>query len=111
MLLQLQISREQTPNSTMEAVVQLARETPAQITQPAEKNLDDYGWLPCRLSIDIPIVNFTVADLLRLNLNSIVETACAATRDVPLRVNGVLVARAEFEVIEERLAVRLTELA
>lgn len=98
-------------HTAMDAAVQLAQEVPAKTTQTPGKSLDDYGWLPCRLSIEIPIAKFTVGDLLRLSTNSIVETACAATRDVPLRVNGVLVAWAEFEVIEERLAARLTELA
>jgi len=46
-----------------------------------------------------------------LRKESIVETACPSTGDIPFRVNGLLVGWAEFEVIGNRLAVRITELA
>ena len=52
-----------------------------------------------------------LGDLLRLNKGSIVETACPYTSDVPLRANGLLIGWTEFEVIGNRLAVRITELA
>jgi flagellar motor switch/type III secretory pathway protein FliN len=99
----------------MDAAVQTAKEAqsepvglaPAASTDLAEK----FGWLPCQLSLEIPIVNFTVGDLLRLQKDSIVETACLSTSDIPLRANGLLIAWAEFEVIGNRLALRITELA
>jgi flagellar motor switch/type III secretory pathway protein FliN len=68
-------------------------------------------WLPCTLALDIPVVNFTVGDLLTLTSGSIVETACHQSSDLPLRVNGQLVGWTEFEVVGERLAVRLTDLS
>ena len=78
-----------------------------EIKNPAEL----FGWLPCQLSLEAQVVKFTVGDLLRLSKGSIVETDCPATRDVPLRANGLLIAWTEFEVIGNRLAVRMTELA
>jgi len=54
-------------------------------------------------------VHFTIADLLALKQGSIVETACRHTSDVPLRVNHLLIAWTEFEVVGDRLAVRITE--
>ncbi len=68
-------------------------------------------WLPCTLALDLPIVNFTVADLLSLVRGTIVETAYHQSSDLPLRVNGQLVGWTEFEVVGERLAVRLTDLS
>jgi flagellar motor switch/type III secretory pathway protein FliN len=68
-------------------------------------------WLPCTLALDLPVVNFTVADLLSLAKGSIVETAYHQSSDLPLRVNGQLVGWTEFEVVGERLAVRLTDLS
>jgi flagellar motor switch/type III secretory pathway protein FliN len=68
-------------------------------------------WLPCTLALDIPVVRFTVGDLLRLTNGSIVETAFHQSSDLPLRVNGQLVGWTEFEVVGERLAVRLTDLS
>jgi hypothetical protein len=40
-----------------------------------------------------------------------VETACNQTSDVPLRVNRLLIGWTEFEVIGDRLAVRITDQA
>jgi flagellar motor switch/type III secretory pathway protein FliN len=68
-------------------------------------------WLPCTLALDLPVVNFTVGDLLSLANGSIVETAYHQSSDLPLRVNGQLVGWTEFEVVGERLAVRLTDLS
>jgi flagellar motor switch/type III secretory pathway protein FliN len=99
----------------MDAAVQLAKEAqsePVAVAPGAPADLTEkFGWLPCQLSLEIPIVNFTVGDLLRLQKDSIVETACLSTSDIPLRANGLLVAWAEFEVIGNRLALRITELA
>jgi flagellar motor switch/type III secretory pathway protein FliN len=68
-------------------------------------------WLPCSLAVDIPVLRFTVGDLLKLSSGSIVETAYHQSSDLPLRVNGQLVGWTEFEVVGERLAVRLTDLS
>ena len=73
--------------------------------------LDSIPWLPCTLSLELPVVRFTIGDLLTLAKGSIVETACHHTSDVPLRVNQLLIGWTEFEVIEDRLAVRITEQA
>lgn len=68
-------------------------------------------WLPCTLAVDLPVINFTVGDLLNLTIGEIVETAYHQSSDLPLRVNGQLVGWTEFEVVGERLAVRLTDLS
>jgi flagellar motor switch protein FliN/FliY len=68
-------------------------------------------WLPCTLALDLPVVKFSVGDLLSLAKGSIVETAYHQSSDLPLRVNGQLVGWTEFEVVGERLAVRLTDLS
>jgi flagellar motor switch/type III secretory pathway protein FliN len=73
--------------------------------------LDTMPWLPCTLSLEVPVVRFTIGDLLALKKGSIVETACHHTSDVPLRVNQLLIGWTEFDVIGDRLAVRITEQA
>jgi len=67
-------------------------------------------WLPCTLALEIPVTGFTVASLLRLSPGTLVETACHQSADIPLQVNGVLMARTEFEVVGDRLAARITDL-
>lgn len=96
----------------MSAVVQsLTAEPPKSL--PAESTstdpLDSMAWLPCTLTIDVPVVRFTIADLLGLKVGTIVETSCHYTSDLPLRVNQLLIGWTEFEVAGDRLAVRITE--
>ncbi len=67
--------------------------------------------LPCLLTIEISVPGFTVADLVHLERGRIIATRWTVGQDVPLRVNGELIAWSEFEVVQNRLAVRLTELA
>jgi len=67
-------------------------------------------WLPCTLTLDLTAPNFTVGELLRLRVGSVVETGWPYVSDVPLSVNGKRVGWAKFEVIGERLAARITEL-
>jgi len=67
--------------------------------------------LPCLLSVDVPLKNFTVRELLRLDAGSIVESKNANGADLPVFVNARLIGWAEFEVVGQRLAIRLTELA
>jgi flagellar motor switch/type III secretory pathway protein FliN len=73
--------------------------------------LDTVPWLPCTLTLEVPVVRFSVSDLLALTMGSIVETGCHHTSDVPLRVNNLLIGWTEFEVVGDRLAVRITDLA
>jgi flagellar motor switch/type III secretory pathway protein FliN len=100
----------------MSTVAQNIAPRPVEISPPeTPKNetdrLDRMPWLPCTLSVDVPVVRFTIGDLLRLTEGSIVETACHQTSDVPLRVNHLLIGWTEFEVIDDRLAVRITDQA
>ncbi|HEY0759296.1 MAG TPA: FliM/FliN family flagellar motor C-terminal domain-containing protein [Acidisarcina sp.] len=78
---------------------------------PENDPVDRLPWLPCTLTLDLPVVHFTISDLLQLTVGAVVETACRQTSDVPLRVNGRLMGWTEFEVLGENLAVRLTDLA
>lgn len=67
--------------------------------------------LPCQLSVELSVPGFTVADFLKLRIGSVLETSARISHDVPLRINGTLIAKAEFDGGRTRLAVRVTELA
>jgi flagellar motor switch/type III secretory pathway protein FliN len=67
-------------------------------------------WLPCTLALEVPVVGFTVGSLLKLVRGSLVQTSCHQSMDIPLQVNGILMAWTEFEVVGERLAARITDL-
>ena len=76
----------------------------------SEEQWADAAVLPCMLSVDVPLSNFTVRDLLQLEKGSIVESKNVNGADVPVVVNSKLIGWAEFEVVGQRLAIRLTEL-
>jgi len=67
--------------------------------------------VPCALTVEIPVPGFTVGDLVRLARGRVIATRWTVGQDVPLRINGGLVAWCEFEVVHGHLAIRLTELA
>lgn len=79
---------------------------------PKENDLlDSMPWLPCTVTVDLPVVRFTIGELLALKEGSIVETSCHQTSDLPLRVNNLLIGWSEFHVTGEHLAVRITQQA
>ena len=86
----------------------IAPAAPEENTNPADR-LDGMPWLPCTLTVEVPVARFTIADLLGMKEGTIVETSCHCTSDVPLRVNRLLIGWTEFEVVGDRLAVRITE--
>ncbi len=75
------------------------------------KNWSAFQLLPCQLSLEIPIPGFTIAALLRLSPNDVINTHWLQGSDVPLHVNGKLIGWTEFEVIDDHLAARLTQIA
>jgi len=86
--------------------------TTLSVPTPSEQDpLDLMPWLPFNLSLELPVARFTIGDLLTLAKGSIVETACHHTSDVPLRVNHILIGWTEFEVIGDKIAVRITDQA
>ena len=66
--------------------------------------------LPCRLSVEVPIPQFTVRKLLELAPGVILDTHYEEGSHVPVLVNGEMIGWGEFDVVDETLAVRLTEL-
>jgi flagellar motor switch/type III secretory pathway protein FliN len=99
-------------NSVLPATQDKSMHGPAYVEKHLERDPSELlYWLPCTLVLEIPVVKFTVGDLLGLTTGSIVETAYHQSSDLPLRVNGQLVGWTEFEVVGERLAVRLTDLS
>ena len=73
--------------------------------------LDTMPWLPCKISLEIPVAGFTISGLFNLEKGSIIETAYHHSSDIPIRVNQLLLGWTEFDVIGDRLAVRITDLA
>lgn len=65
---------------------------------------------PLLLEVRLPIRNLRVKDILALEKGRIYETTWPADEDIPAGCGGVQLVWTEFEVIEKRLAVRVTRL-
>jgi flagellar motor switch/type III secretory pathway protein FliN len=67
--------------------------------------------LPVELGVMIPVREFRVRQLLALTPGQVIETQWGHGDDLPLAAGDVQLAWSEFEVVETRLAVRVTRLA
>ena len=83
----------------------------APVADPLAEKWGRVEALPCLLTVEISVPGFTVADLVQLEPERIIASRWTVGQDVPLRVNGELIAWSEFEIVNNHVAVRLTELA
>lgn len=66
--------------------------------------------LPMQLNATIPIPGFRVQDLLALENGLVLESGWPQADDVPVWCGGAQLVWTEFEVIDHKLAVRVTRL-
>jgi len=69
------------------------------------------AYLPVELDVAIPVRGFMVRNLLALEAGQVIETQWAHGEDMPLAAGDTQLAWSEFEVVESKLAVRITRLA
>ena len=67
--------------------------------------------LAVELDVAIPLREFRVRNLLALEPGQVIRTYWHQGEDLPLAARGAQLAWSEFEVIDSRLAVRVTRLA
>ncbi len=67
--------------------------------------------LPLQLDLRVPVPSFRVQSLLSLEKGQIVETIWPHTEDLPLWAGDVQLVWTEFEVVDQKLGVRVTRLA
>jgi flagellar motor switch/type III secretory pathway protein FliN len=79
-------------------------------TSPSEEKWRQLSWLPCDITLDLPVARFRVRDLLQLRAGTVVETCYSRGAEIPLRANGQLIGWAEFEPVADHIGVRVTEL-
>jgi flagellar motor switch protein FliN/FliY len=88
------------------------RENEADEALPESSEADArLGRLPMQVDVMVRIRSFRVQDLLAMQKGTVVETVHEHTQDVPVRCGGALLLWSEFEVLDQRLAVRVTRLA
>ena len=67
--------------------------------------------LPLQLDVTVPIPSFRIENLLALEKGSVLESCWSHGEDVPVWCGGVQLAWTEFEVVDQKLAVRVTRIS
>jgi flagellar motor switch protein FliM len=58
----------------------------------------------------VPLSRFKIRDLLGMKVGQVFESLSPATEDVPVKAGQVQLGWSEFEVLEQKMALRLTRL-
>jgi flagellar motor switch/type III secretory pathway protein FliN len=100
--------REERPESAL-----LAHDTDRPPTPPSFMSGQNQGIaaLPLQLDVSVPIPEFRVLDLLSLTKGTVLESNWPPDEDVPVWCGGAQLLWAEFEVIDDILAVRVTRVS
>ena len=93
----------------------MAETATARQPESSESSLTAADWtrvhdLACLLTVDLALPGVKVRDLMRIEHDTVIDSHWHLSADMPLRVNGELIAWGEFEVVGDHLAVRITEL-
>jgi flagellar motor switch protein FliN/FliY len=86
------------------AMAAIAEHEPLRLSPPLER-------LPVGLVVAVPVREFRVRHLLAMTPGALIETQWGHGEDLPLTSGDVQLAWSEFEVVDTRLAVRVTRLA
>jgi flagellar motor switch protein FliN len=70
-----------------------------------------FAQIPIEVDVAVPIRKFRVRNLLALTTGQVIGTEWLEGEDLPLGARGAQLAWTEFEVIDQKLAVRITRLA
>jgi flagellar motor switch protein FliN/FliY len=89
---------------TGSAMAAVAEHIALRLSAPLER-------LPVGLVVSVPVREFRVRHLLAMTPGALIETQWGHGEDLPLTSGDVQLAWSEFEVVDTRLAVRVTRLA
>ena len=66
--------------------------------------------VPLEITVELGACRMTLAEVLTLGPNSVIELNKANGAPLDIKINGVLVARGEAVVVQDRFGVRLTQI-
>jgi flagellar motor switch protein FliN/FliY len=86
-------------------------EGPSGISKKTELNMDSLLDISVEISVEIGRTKMAIGQLLSLSKGSIIELNKIAGESVDILVNGKLLGKGEIVVVNERLGVRIVEIA
>ena len=93
----------------MESAVTRVAEAPLELAKEVDA-WREISRIPCTLNVALAVPCMKVRDLLALDVGSIVDSFKPVGSSLPVHVNGIVIALAEFDVVGARLAVLINEL-
>jgi flagellar motor switch/type III secretory pathway protein FliN len=101
----------ESPAAPVPSTALLAPGENAAVEFPDQRRYARVERLPMRLDVLMKVRSFRVQDLLAMQKGTVVETVHGHSQDVPLACGSALLVWGEFEVVEQKLGVRITHLA
>ena len=86
------------------------RHPPVAIASVAGERWQRLAGLPLRVAVHIPLCKLTLQQLSRLEPGQLLCGSWAVVEDVPVRAGEALLGWAEFEEVDGRMAMRLTQM-
>lgn len=80
--------------------------------QPAEENLRNmslFSRIPVNLTLEVASVKISLAELMSVNHDSVIELDKLAGEPLDIKVNGILFGKAEVVVLNDKYALRIIE--
>ena len=94
-----------------QTVADVAESSPEVIDREGASGINPLVFrLPIEVDVAIPIRKFRVRNLLALAAGAVIPSQWGQGEDMPLAARGAQLAWAEFEVVDQKLAVRITRL-
>ena len=86
------------------------RDTPEQVVERTASDLEAVFDVPVRIAVVLGRTRIPVANLLKMDVGTVVELDRQVGEAVEIYVNDRLVARGEIVLVENRLGVTMTEI-
>jgi flagellar motor switch protein FliN/FliY len=94
----------------LEEMAPPARGMPEQVIERTASDLEAVFDVPVRVSVVLGRARVPIANLLKMDIGTVVELDRQVGEAVEIYVNGRLVARGEIVLVENRLGVTMTEI-
>jgi flagellar motor switch protein FliN/FliY len=104
------MSNEPGPNLGLEEMEPPDRSMPGQVIERSASDLEAVFDVPVRISVILGRAKIPVADLLKMDIGTVVELDRQVGEAVEIYINDRLVARGEIVLVENRLGVTMTEI-
>ena len=100
-----------TTSEAQEKPIPVIPEIPSMANVECHPAWPTLSQLPVTMTAQVALIRFKVRNLLGLTPGQVFESVSPGTEDVPLLAGGVQLGWTEFEVVDQKIALRLTRLA